>query len=197
MKEIKNLKNIANVLWKLSQILFWGFIVIGIMLLVAEIVVYFVPDHYFEVTDFYEGDLIITVKGWFEYDFANEMGNSLMLKPIILVFIPAFILYIIFYLVNFKQVQVILRSVIADRPFDEKNSRSLFIMSLSFFIASFVFQIAGNLAFSMIGSELGFEGNLFSFMPDFTMLFTGLLLLILSGVFKYGNYLQDEYDETV
>jgi hypothetical protein len=32
---------------------------------------------------------------------------------------------------------------------------------------------------------------------DGTMLVTGFLILILAGVFKYGNFLQKEYDATL
>ncbi len=36
-----------------------------------------------------------------------------------------------------------------------------------------------------------------NYSANTTMLFSGLLLLILSSIFRYGSYLQDEYDATL
>jgi hypothetical protein len=37
----------------------------------------------------------------------------------------------------------------------------------------------------------------FSYSMDCTLLFTGIIILILAGVFQYGNYLQEEVDSTL
>lgn len=187
----------ANVLAKVFQVVFWLFIVVGGLLIVGGIVVHFTPDHYFVISDFYKGDLVFEIEGLFKYEFTNELGRAVMLKPIILLVIPIILLYILFYLINFRQLQLILKTVIKNRPFDEKNSKRLLIMSITFIAASFLFEIAGSVVFSKIFETIGIVGQGYSFTPDFTMLFTGILLSILSGVFKYGNYLQEEYDETI
>jgi hypothetical protein len=187
----------AHVVAKVLQVVFWLFIVIGGLLIIGGIVVHFTPDHYFVISDFYKGDLVFEIEGLFRYEFTNELGREVMLKPIILLVIPMILLNILFYLINFKLLRSILKTVIENRPFDEKNSKSLFIMSITFIAASFIFQIAGNIIFSKIFATIGIVGKGFTFTPDFTMLFTGILLAILSGVFKYGNYLQEEFDETV
>jgi hypothetical protein len=36
-----------------------------------------------------------------------------------------------------------------------------------------------------------------SYSLNGTLLFTGILILILAGVFQYGNYLQEEVDSTL
>jgi hypothetical protein len=46
-------------------------------------------------------------------------------------------------------------------------------------------------------SLLKIERFNFNLSPDLFMLFTGILILILAGVFKYGAYLQNEYDTTL
>jgi hypothetical protein len=187
----------ARVIAKVLQFVFWLFIVVGGFLIIGGIVVHFMPDHYFVISDFYKGDLVFEIEGLFKYEFTNELGREVMLKPIILLVIPGLLLSILFYLINLRQLKLILKTVIANRPFDEKNSKSLFIMSMTFIAASFIFEITGTIIFSKIFETIGIVGKGYTFTPDFTMLFTGVLLFILSGVFKYGNYLQEEYDETV
>jgi len=35
------------------------------------------------------------------------------------------------------------------------------------------------------------------YLPDWTLLLVGILILILAAVFKYGSYLQEEVDSTL
>jgi hypothetical protein len=178
-------------------VLFWIFIVAGAILMLIEIGVAMVPEKYFVLSDFYKGNLTFGISGLFEYDFATRLGQDLIFKPALLVLLPTLVLNLVFYIINFKQVQAILKTIIVDRPFAEENARSLFVMSVTFIVGSFVLNLASNLDFIKILSMLGVGGINFDFTPNFSMLFTGILLIILSGVFRYGNYLQDEYDSTI
>src|SRR5665648_1231787 len=78
----------ARVVAKVLQVVFWLFIVVGGFLIIGGIVVHFMPDHYFVISDFYKGDLVFEIEGLFKYEFTNELGREVMLKPIILLVIP-------------------------------------------------------------------------------------------------------------
>lgn len=191
------IKKTADIFRRIIQVLFWAFIIVGGLLVVMEVIIIMIPEKYFILSDFYKGDLTFGISGLFEYDFAGKLGESLMFKPVLTVLIPSIILNITFYLINFKLLQSILKTVTADRPFDKENSRSLFIMSITFIVGSFVINLAGNVVLIKILTMFGVGGVNYDFTPNMTMIFTGILLIILSGVFKYGNYLQDEYDSTI
>ena len=190
-------KTIARILNVVFKFLFWALIFGGSLLLIAEVVVAFLPSKFFILNDLYQGDMLFRIEGLFEYDLAKEIGSQLVVKPIILVVIPAILANCLFYLINIKQIQSILGTIKDDRPFDERNAKSLFTMSVVFITGSILLEVIGNRVFDVILETVGIGGISGSPSINLTMLFTGVLLLVLSGVFKYGNYLQEEYDETV
>jgi len=198
--EISNLKKIkktAIILKKVLNVSMWILVSTGVLLLISEFIVSMMKETHFVLNEFYLGDITIAIKGWFDYQLVGDIGNTISLKPLILIILPVFIISIVFYIINIKHIQVILKSIIDDKPFDEGNARSLFIMSISFIVASVLFQVTGSIVAAKAFSLLGISTGNISLLPDFSMLFTGLFLMILSGVFKYGHYLQEEYNDTV
>ncbi|WP_020007639.1 DUF2975 domain-containing protein [Salinicoccus albus] len=94
--------------------------------------------------------------------------------------------------------------------FAQKNSR--FIESIGFaFVALGFLSGLGDLAMQhLMNSVLGsaeeifemtnkfiYSGNSLNYSIDLTLLFTGLLIWIIGRVFKYGTFLQNEFDATV
>lgn len=197
IRDFKKMKRAVLVLKKVLHVAAWILIVIVASMGIGEAVVLMLSDKYFILTDFYNGQMTFAVERWFDFELIGEMGNSISLKPVVLLVLPAITLASLFYLINIKQIQNILKSIVEDRPFDEQNARSLFIMSINFFVASIAFQVAGNLVAAKVISLVNINLGNIRLLPDFSMVLTGLLLMILSGVFKYGHYLQEEYNETV
>jgi len=113
------------------------------------------------------------------------------------VIIPVILLNLVFYTIVSKQVIIILKSVTVDRSFDQQNSKSLFIISIAFIVGAFVINIAEGFAVRQVFTTFGNDNLGMNYSPNYSMLFTGILLIVLAGAFKYGNYLQDEFDETV
>ncbi len=197
IKDYNRMKNIASILRTIIRVLFWIFVGLVGLLVIAEIVFMMIPKDVLVLKDVFRGNMVIAIDGLFEYDFTSQTNGDLMLKQFILFLIPTVILNLVFYLVNFNQVQKILGSLIKDQPFEASNSKRLFIMSMTFFTGAVVFKIAEELVMRSAVMMFGAQSYSVSITPNFTLLFTGMLLLILSSVFKYGDYLQYEYDETV
>ncbi len=196
INNFKKMKKVAFVLEKVFMVLFWCFVAIAALLTIGEVVISLVPASLLTIKDLTQGDLSI-VSGMFQFDLGDKLKGPIELKPLIQILLPVIILTAIFYLVNFKQLQAILRTVRNDRPFDAKNAKSLWIMSINFILASVILQTAGGIVFStalkmLRISEIGLRVSI-----GYTNLFIGILLMVLSGVFQYGNNLQEEFDETV
>ena len=98
---------------------------------------------------------------------------------------------------NFKQVRNILKTVETGTPFEKDNTKRLSKIGTVLIIGSFLFNAMNGLV--TINIIKLFEWNKYSFVysPDLFILFTGLLILILAGIFNYGAYLQNEYDTTL
>lgn len=197
MIDFEKMKRFSLILEKIMMVLsIIGMVLLGVLLLI-ELVVLIVPGSamIFDSTMFNVTEQIIV--------FIKALGiqtvtSDIALKPIILAFIPFMMLQILFYVINTWQLKNILFSIKVDKPFSHRNEKSLLIMSITFLVASIAITNVESLFMDHLFRVLELPAvGFLSFDVNWTLLFTGLMLLVLTGVFKYGNYLQEEYDETV
>jgi hypothetical protein len=131
-------------------------------------------------------------------------------KPSVLLVLALCILLIILYIVIIYQVRKWLKNVSEGNIFTYKNAKTIAFIAYSFLILG-VFESIINLANNfVIYSFLGYNSKLydladkdissvgdFIFDFNFTLIFAGIIIWIISYVFKYGAFLQDEFDHTV
>jgi hypothetical protein len=99
---------------------------------------------------------------------------------------------ILFYLCG------VLRMVENGTPFDRENARRISSIGLIFLVGSIFIGSAQASSANTIIHVLGLTDTMsVNYSLNTMMLFAGLLLLILSSVFRYGSYLQEEYDATL
>ncbi len=196
-KKLNRNKKIAFATHKVLQVVLGILFAFMLILIVAETSVFMLSDQHFILKDFYNGVMNFKIEGWFSYDLVGELGQAISFKPLILMTIPGVMISVIFYIINIQQIKKILKSIIDDRAFDIKNAKCLSVMGINFLVASILFQLAGNIFGAEVLKLINIDAGPISFLPDFSLVFTGVLLLILSNVFKHGHYLQEEYDETV
>lgn len=200
MNEIKSLdkmKRVTFVLTKVLSVVTWLLVACVVLLSIGGLIILLMDDKYFTIKDAYKGNISLVIEGWFKYNIVGEPGNVLSFKPLVLTIIPTVIVSVVFYIINVKLIKNILKYLLEGKPFDLRSSKSLWMMSINFFVASIVFKIAGSLIALKMMDMLNVETSNIGLLPDVSLVFTGLLLMILSGVFRYGYYLQEAYDETV
>jgi hypothetical protein len=95
------------------------------------------------------------------------------------------------------EVKRILKAVVADNPFEKGNSKNLVVIAIALLVASIIMPIFESRIVTTIIEALKISNISTSYSIDGTLLFTGILILILAGVFQYGNYLQEEVDSTL
>ena len=91
----------------------------------------------------------------------------------------------------------ILRSVKKGSPFVKENASRLSIMGFILIGGSIIVGFIYSLMVYTIFEALKITNLSVNFQINSTMFASGLLLLILAGVFRYGSYLQEEYDATL
>lgn len=97
-----------------------------------------------------------------------------------------------FYLSGF------LKAVENGVPFEKKNARRIFSIGLIFLVGSLFVGTAQASTANVIIHAMGLtEAMTVNYSANSTMISTGFLMLILSSIFRYGSYLQDEYDATL
>lgn len=197
MKNVKTpYKKVAKTVKVISDISFWVIAVLGVISLLSLIISSFIPDSSFILT----GDQLNHVK--FSFDgmlrfSANKDQSYINLKPYLQSMSLLIAIYSSIFAVILYELRKILKAVLLDKPFDKENSKCLTIIAAILMIGSLFVNIARvniGTAFVKITNITGISIN---YNIDFSMLLYGILILMLAGIFKYGCYLQEEYDATL
>jgi hypothetical protein len=126
-------------------------------------------------------------------DISPQVAQTIIVQLLFTIVIYAAVFgCILFYLSG------VLKAVENRSPFARENSRRISSMGVVFFAGSVITGLmqAATAHALIVALGLG-ETMSVDFSFNSTMLMTGLLLLILSGIFRYGTYLQEEYDATL
>lgn len=179
------------------QAFYWAGLAAAVLLSISLIVITILPEKNFIISPDARDNIGFSIDGLISYRINSHAAVELSLKPVYqaICFMGAVIsagLTIIF-----KQIGNILKTVGEDRPFSEENSRRLTIIGVTLIIGSVVFRAAEGVVASAIIHTLNIQNMQINYGLDGFMMLSGFLILILAGVFKYGSYLQQEYDATL
>ena len=190
------MKTLAKVLRVISNVVFWITAVGFVIFLLASIIISRVPAKDLVVSVNMSGYLNTTF-GQTMFRFIPPTNGEIMIKS----FLQALFMYISFAALMVSvvlfEVKRILKTVVADNPFEKGNSKNLTVISLVLMIGSLMVPVLEGRVFTAIIQMLHVNNMNVSYSVDGNLLFTGILLLILAGVFQYGNYLQEEVDSTL
>lgn len=193
----EKIKRMSKALGIVMKVFYWAGIVGAVLFAISVIVITALPENKFIISPAASDNIGFSIDGLVSYRINSETAASISMKPVAqaISFMAAIIaagLSIIF-----KQVSSILKTVEADRPFSEENSGRLTIIGFVLIFGSFVFKIAQGIVASAIVHTLDIQNIQINYTTDGFMMISGFLILILAGVFKYGSYLQQEYDATL
>jgi hypothetical protein len=190
------MKLLAKILNIICNVGFWITAVGFVLFLLAGIFISLVPGKDMVVSANVSGSLQATF-GETMFKFDPQTTGDILIKP----FLQALFMYISFgalmVSVVLFEVKRILKTVVGDNPFEKGNSKNLVVISLALIVGSFIVPILEGRIAAAIIQTLKISNINISYSMDGTLLFTGILILILAGVFQYGNYLQEEVDSTL
>jgi len=95
------------------------------------------------------------------------------------------------------QIFAFLRAADNNRPFEAENANRLMWMGILLIINVFAFHIGEYILLLKTIDIAGITNIAANFSFDMGGVIAGVLLTLLAGIFKYGNYLQNEYDATI
>lgn len=193
-QKIKKMARIVRIIFKIS---FWISVVSVVVLPLMFVAVQFLPDEYLMSSQFQKGSFYLTLDGLLRYRVPDNMLVDVSVKPVIdAILLMATIISVGLAILSRKMSQI-LSTVATDSPFEKDNAKRLSTIGWLLIIGSFVYQIANAyVAMAMIDTFKIYDLDVVVGV-DNAMILTGFILLILSGVFRYGSYLQDEYDSTL
>lgn len=133
----------------------------------------------------------------------STVNPELTTRYMTIVAMLGYILYSIFLIIILKPLSKVLSTVIDGNPFAENNWKHISFIGwkviISIIVVSFVQRLLSSVMIGMIKFK---ESNMkisthIDWLLVLFMIFAGLLILIFAQVFKYGTYLQNEYDSTL
>lgn len=194
--EMQKIKRYSRVLRFVMNVFYWVSLVTACISFIATVATIFIPASKFIFKNNYAGSFGISLDGLIKYNL-TEAAQGISLKDVYLTIL--FMSVVLLFLVAFvaKKLVHILKSVENDSPFEKENAErilaigrilvlsALFIPALKFIPAKVLLDLV-----KMQNIDLNYSVNIY-------LLLAGFLMFVLSGIFKYGSYLQSEYDETV
>jgi len=191
------MKMLAKILKNVSNILFWIVAVIGGIFLLASLIVLFIPGKDMSISPNLLGSIATSIGGTMVVKANLETIGVIFIKP----FLQAMFLWIVFQAlmvsVILYELKHILKNMVDDRVFEKSNSRNLSLMAIAFMLGAFIVKIFEYRLTSTVIQTLQIDKIRVYYLPDWTLLLVGILILVLAAVFKYGSYLQEEVDSTL
>jgi FlaA1/EpsC-like NDP-sugar epimerase len=191
------LKRLSGIIKIIFDVFFWAAIVLGTVSFLIFIVILFVPEEIFIVSGIQKGWSISMIGGVMKYNIDPNLYSSINFKPFLQAILPTVTVISLMFLLIVHNLRSILKTVADDHPFEKNNSRRLLIIGIILMAGSVILKIAEGITAMAIIDTLEIKNVDVVFTVDGAMLLTGFLVLILAGVFRYGSYLQDEYDATL
>ena len=191
------LKLLARVLEIICSILFWVTAVGFCIFLLGNIALAFIPAKSVVIDANTSGSLSTTLGGTMFFKFEPQVSGEIIIKPFLQAFFSWIAVAALMVSVILFEVKRVLKSVIQNNPFKIGNSKNLTVIAAVLIIGSFIVPFLEGRVVSEIIRALQISNINFSYSLDGTLLFTGIIILILAGVFQYGNYLQEEVDSTL
>ena len=196
----ERLKKITRALRLLIQVCFWASLAAAALAAVIGLVLVLFPGIYSSFAGAFgygKGEMVIELNDMLRYSIVPDVATAEKMKPAYLVIIfgaaiSGFILAPFLY-----QLKSILKSAEDNSPFDAGNAKRLTWMGMLIIVYSIVCQLGKFFALKTILDVVRIPDMTTNYNFDTGWIIMGLLLFILAGIFRYGSYLQEEYDATL
>jgi hypothetical protein len=195
--EKTKLKRFAGITRIIFDVFFWVTAVLGTVSLLFFIATFFVSEDIFTVSKIQKGWSISIIGGVMRYNIDPDLYSAINFKPFLQAMLPTVTVISLICLIIVYNLRLILKTVVYDHPFEKNNPKRLLIIAIVFIAGSVILKIAEGITALAIIDMLKIKNVSVVFTIDGAMLLTGFLVLILAGVFRYGSYLQNEYDTTI
>lgn len=194
--ELPKVKKYSHNLKIVLNVFYWAAIIFTCVSLVAAIVIFFLSDSKFILSESNLKQNGFSLDGILRFNFIEVPKEALLKKLYLTILIMSSSIGVLISLV-LKQIVLILHSLDKDKPFDKINAKRISTIGTVLIISSFLLPVFEILVAKAMVETLSIQNVSINYTINISMLITGFMLFILSGIFSYGNYLQYEYDETV
>ena len=195
--EMLRIKRYSHNLRIVMNVFYWVTIVAACGCLIAAIVIKFIPDSHFALSERSIGHLGFSLDGLIKYNLNSAAFQGINMKNIYIAITIMSALISFLIIPVLKQIVLILKSVEEDKPFTKENAKRILIIGIIFILSSFMIPAFEVFVARTMIDTLKIQNVSTNYTVNIILIVTGFMMFILSSIFKYGSYLQHEYDETV
>jgi len=178
-------------------IFFWVAILATIVSSIATIIMASLSDSHFVLNSTSIGHAGFSLDGLIKYQLNDTSLIGTNMKSIYIAISIMAAVISFFAIPVLRQFVLILKSVEDDKPFAKENAKRISAISSTLILSSFAIPATKAFVARALVDILKIQNVSINYSINITLLLTGFMMFILSGVFRYGCYLQQEYDETV
>lgn len=190
-------KNLSRYLYKIINFLFWLSIFLAAIFFVVSIILLVIPIKSNLLLSPSNNSISLSPDNIIRFNLENISVNLISLKEVFIYLFISFSIVSIFLAFITKQLKCIFFNVINNDPFNENNSKSILFIGYSVIIGAIVFPISKAIVIDKIINGFNFSNVSVVYSINIEGIFIGILLIILSSIFRFGSYLQIEHDSTI
>lgn len=194
--EMQKIKRYSHILRKVMSVFYWGAVVTAFGSLIAAVAIIFIPDSNFAFKNNGTGSFGFSLDGLIRYDL-TEVVQGISMKNIYITILFMSVLLMPLLIIVVKQLIHILKSVENDIPFAKENAARISTVGVVLVLSSFLIPAFEFIVARAMIDLLKIQNISLNYSANFYLVLAGFLIFILSGIFRYGSYLQNEYDETI
>lgn len=195
--EMQKIKRYSHMLRIVTNVFYWAAIAAAAGSLLALIIIRLLPDTHFELSAGSIGHSGFSLNSIIKYDVNDVSLQGVSMKNVYLTIMLMSAVIFGLMIPALKQLVLILKTVEEDKPFTVENAKRISSLGGILVICSFLIPAIEVLVANAIIDTLKIQDISTNYSMNVLLLLAGLMLFILGGIFKYGSYLQYEYDETV
>ena len=188
---IAGYRRFIKIIWIITNTSFWILLFIFVLMIILGILSLLGKIQLSDIMNY----LSISPDGVLRFSF-SEFNQSQKQSVTTTTFFTAATFSFVYGALNYQLIDI-LRSVQKGSPFVKENASRLAKMGYILLGGSIIVGFTYSLMVYTIFEALKITNISVNFQINSTMFASGLLLLILAGVFRYGSYLQEEYDATL
>lgn len=199
MKNSEKLKirKYSHQLRMVMNVFYWTAIIAAAGSLIAGAIIGLMSDSKFLLNESTKAHLGFSLDRVIKYNLKDAEVQGISTKNIyITIMIMAAILFALAIPI-LRQSVLILKSVEDSKPFTGENPGRISIIGAVILISAFLIPAAEVAVAKVIIDTFKIQNLATNYSVNFILVLTGFMMFILGGIFKYGSYLQYEYDETV
>lgn len=195
--EMQKIKRFSHNIRIVMNVFYWGTIVAALGSLIAAIVIKFIPDSQFILSEGNIGHHTFSLDSIIKYNLNGVASQGTSMKNIYITIMIMSSLICALLIPVLKQLVLILKTVEENKPFAIENAKRISIFGVVLMLSSVLIPAIEVFVANMIIDTLRIQNISTNYSINFVLVLVGFMVIILGGIFKYGSYLQYEYDETV